>query len=166
MLARAEELITEAIPNVPSPGTKSNIFLILDNPDLLLASASTTAQQLNLVVLKLRSIVHSVLLICAADQPLLQSTSSTDGYGCTPLEIESSRFLTQQAHNTRLIISVRELATGAARDVSGVLRVTRSSCADDLDVDAADSDVPETEALYLVSRDGGVKVFQRGAEAV
>jgi elongator complex protein 6 len=97
---------------------------------------------------------------------LLQATSPTDGLERTPLEIEGSRFLTQQAHSARLIISVRELATGAARDVSGVLRVTRSSRAGILDEDAADSDVGEMEALYLVSRDGGVKVFQRGTEAV
>lgn len=161
-----EKAITEAVARLSQSEAKSNIFLILDNPDVHLATGSATAQQLCFLMLKLRISVHSVLLVCSADQPLLQPTISNSGLQITPLEIESSMFLTQQAHNARLVISVRELATGAAKDVSGVLRVTRSSGAYDTDEDAAGSKVDETEALYLVSRDGSVKVFQRGADAV
>ena len=80
-----------------------------------------------------------------------------------PLETESARFLTQQAHNARLVISVRELATGAARDVSGVLRVTRPDCT--YSGGPEDPEITEMEALYLVQRDGGVKVFQRGTDS-
>jgi elongator complex protein 6 len=63
-------------------------------------------------------------------------------------------------------MSVRELATGAARDVSGVLRITRGGSANsdrggDLD---SDKDSEELEALYLVNRDGTVKVFERGSQ--
>lgn len=44
------------------------------------------------------------------------------------------------------VLSVRELDTGAARDVSGVLRVTGG--------------VREWEGLYVVGRDGGVRVVE------
>ena len=55
----------------------------------------------------------------------------------------------QQAHNARSVLSVRELGTGAARDVSGVLRITRGG--------KSDGEVKEWEGLYLVGRDGVVR---------
>ena len=86
----------------------------------------------------------------------------------------------QQAHLSRLILSVRPLATGAARDVSGVLRVTGGGKGfgvydweyeDDGADSGADADggdpvegLRDAEFLYLVSRDGGVEVFDRGGE--
>lgn len=160
-----ENIIVDAIKKLSHAGSESKILLVLDCPDVLLASASGTAQQLNLLVLRMRSLVHSVLLVCSADQPLLLPVVENDGMHATPLETEGSRFLTQQAHNARLVMSVRELATGAARDVSGVLRVTRSCCASDENEGQLDSTIPEMEALYLVQRDGSVKVFQRGADS-
>lgn len=86
------------------------------------------------------------------DLPLLQTS--------TPLEVATANFLTTQAHAARMVIGVRELETGAARDVSGVLRVTRGGDWDD----EQDEVVREKELLYLVQRDGNVKVFNRGEE--
>ena len=126
--------------------------------------SSTTAQQLNHCIFKLRSSVHSAVLSCSADLPLLATATKSAENKSLPIEVEAARFITQQAHNARYVMSVRELDTGAARDVSGVLRITRSGCAYDLD-DAEQVEVREMEALYLVQRDGSVKVFERGADA-
>ena len=60
------------------------------------------------------------------------------------------------AHQARLLVGVRELDTGAARDVSGVVRVNRGGGEDAQEVE-------EREFLYFVGGDGGVKVFERGA---
>ena len=90
---------------------------------------------------------HATLLIANADTPLLQTT--------TPLETSSANFLTTAAHASRMVMSVRELETGAARDVSGVLRVTNGGDG---------GEVEEREMLYFVGRDGGVRVFGRGEE--
>ena len=49
-----------------------------------------------------------------------------------------------------MVMALRLLDTGTARDVSGVVRVTGMQ-----DVDAA-------EYLYYVAGDGGVRVFERG----
>jgi elongator complex protein 6 len=57
-------------------------------------------------------------------------------------------------------MSARELATGAARDISGVLRVSRGGDAYGFDGEV----VREAELQYLVQRDGVVKVFSRGAD--
>ena len=155
-----------AIRNYAHADQTSPVLLVLDNPDVLLATGSATAQQLDLFILKLRSLVHAVILTCSADQPLLNSTTPANEVHTSPLETEASRFLTQQAHNARLVISVRELATGAARDISGVLRATRSASAYDGDASPDQGAIEEMEALYLVQRDGSVKVFQRGTDSV
>jgi elongator complex protein 6 len=51
-------------------------------------------------------------------------------------------------------MQLRTLETGAARDVSGVLRISRGGDADD--------SLDERELLYYIQRDGGVTVFGRG----
>lgn len=75
----------------------------------------------------------------------------------TPLEINHAAFVTGLAHLARFTIGLRLLDTGAARDVSGVLRVTRGA-------DEGEVDVEEREVLYFVGGDGGVRVFGRGEE--
>lgn len=63
------------------------------------------------------------------------------------------------AHQARLVISLSGLETGAAKDVSGVLRVDRGGAEEQEGEDA----VEKKEVLYFVSGDGGVKVFERGS---
>ena len=162
-LPTLEETIADAIGKLSTSADRSPVLLVMDGLDVLLAAGSATAHRLNGFTFKLRSLVHSTVLVCSADQPLLAAASQGSEIRALPLETESARFLTQQAHNARVIVSVRELATGAARDVSGVLRVTRSDCASG--ASAGELEATEMEALYLVQRDGGVKVFQRGSDA-
>ncbi len=164
-LSAVHEVITKVIENLAHTQQARPILLVLDSPDVLLATGSATAQQLDLLILKLRSLVYAVVLTCSADQPLLSSTTQANDVHASPLETEASRFLTQQAHNARVVISIRELATGAARDISGVLRVTRSACAYGEAEYPEQGAVEDMEALYLVQRDGGVKVFQRGTDS-
>lgn len=54
-----------------------------------------------------------------------------------------------------MVISLRLLDTGTARDVSGVLRVTSGG-------DATEFVSEERELLYFVGADSGVRVFERG----
>lgn len=75
------------------------------------------------------------------------------------MEVQTSAFVVLMAHAASFVVGVRELLTGAARDVSGVVRITRGGGA--YEGDEA-WEVKEVEALYLVQRDGGVKVFGRG----
>lgn len=84
----------------------------------------------------------------AADEPLvaLQSTS---------LEKEQAAFALSLAHEADMVMSLRMLDTGTARDVSGVLRVTNGGS-------ASGAVAEERELLYFVGADGGVRVFERG----
>jgi elongator complex protein 6 len=127
--------------------------LILDHPSLLLSTATLTSTHLSTLLLTLRSYpsVHSTLLTLPADGPFLSAAQpDTLNTNPTPIESESAAFAVQQAHNARCVLSVRELGTGAARDVSGVLRITRGGKADG-------DGVGEWEGLYLVGRDGVVR---------
>lgn len=136
------------------------ITLILDAPDILLATASTAAAALSKFVLSLRSQDHvqATILSVSADAPFLSAATpgSTD-IPPTPIEVEAASFVTTQAHAARLVLSVRGLDTGAATDISGVLRATKGGdCGDE-------AEVKDGELLYLMQRDGNVKVFERGS---
>lgn len=159
-----ETVISTAIDSVAAQASR-NVILILDAPDVLLATAVTSSSALNIFLLRLRSKAHSTVLAVSSDLPLvaaaaLQSSQLQPFAQPTPLELSTATFLTQQAHAARFVMSVRELDTGAARDVSGVLRVTRGG---EVDADENERETRELEALFLVSRDGVVKVFEKGS---
>ena len=69
---------------------------------------------------------------------------------------------------SKWVLSLRPLDTGKARDVSGVIRVSRGGAWDDDDdeEEEAKEQQKELEALYFVQNDGGVKVFERGEASV
>lgn len=75
----------------------------------------------------------------------------------TPVEAEHAAFAIGLAHRARSVMQLRTLETGAARDVSGVLRISRGG-----GWSVAEDSLEERELLYYIQRDGGVKVFGRG----
>lgn len=112
------------------------------------------ADRTGVLLLKLHKYAHATLITASADFPLLQSLE-------TPLEVEHAAFVTGLASHARFLMSLRLLDTGAAKDVSGVLRITRGSMMDY--EESMENEIEEKEVLYLVSGDGSVKVFERGA---
>ena len=92
-----------------------------------------------------------MIIATAADLPLSQSST-------TPLEVSHAAFVMSLAHQARSIMSVRGLDTGVAKDVSGVLRISKGAG------ESGDGGgLEERECLYYVGSDGGVRVFERGA---
>lgn len=75
----------------------------------------------------------------------------------TPVEAEHAAFVVGLAHRARSVMQLRTLETGAARDVSGVLRISLGG-----GWSVAEDSLEERELLYYIQRDGGVKVFGRG----
>lgn len=61
-----------------------------------------------------------------------------------------------------MVLQLRTLDTGAAKDVSGVLRMSRGGGYDTSEMGQGEDEVVEKEVLYFVQRDGGVRVFGRG----
>ena len=157
-LASSEKTISDAITKIS--GEDRQVLLILDNPDVLLATGLATAHRLTHFIMKLRTLVHATVISCSADAPFI---SAAREHTALPLDAELAAFIAQQAHAARYVLSVRPLDTGAAKDISGVLRVTRGGGVYDSD-DAEKGEIRDMEALYLVQRDGNAKVFGRGAE--
>lgn len=98
--------------------------------------------------------VHSTLLTLSADHPLLHSQATT-------LEREHESLVLGQAHAADRVFALRMLDTGTAKDVSGVVRITRGGGAVD-DAGEGTEDDEGKEYLYHVTGDGGVRVFERG----
>ena len=92
-----------------------------------------------------------MVVSASADEPLLLLPS-------TPLETEHAAFVGGLVQQAYFVMSLRLLSTGVAKDVSGILRITRGSGSG-----AEFDEVEEKEVLYLVSGDGNVRVFERGS---
>ena len=79
--------------------------------------------------------------------------------------------VTSLLHEARMVCSVRALDTGGSRDVGGVVRITGGGGAvvggdeDDGEDGAGEGQRwEEGEWLWEAKRDGGVRVWERGAE--
>ncbi|GAB7359538.1 hypothetical protein MBLNU230_g6726t1 [Neophaeotheca triangularis] len=166
--------LSSLLPNLPSPTPKRKTHLILDHPEPLLhltpPPSTPTSQTLLTQLLHLRSTVHSASLVLPSDEPLLSPATASAGETSTPLATEISRFIVGVGWQARFVLGCRELGTGAARDVSGVLRVSRGGGWDregeeeeEQGEKRAGDGVEGLEVLYLVARDGRAEVFERGA---
>ncbi len=98
-----------------------------------------------------RQHVDSTFITACADFALTQGPN-------TPLETSHSAFLMNMAHQAKTIMSVKGLDTGVAKDISGVIRISRGG-----GTDFEEDDVEEKECLYFMEADGAVRVFERGA---
>ncbi|KAK0111401.1 hypothetical protein ONS95_001762 [Cadophora gregata] len=147
--------IQESIEALQGPQGTGKVLLVIDQLDLLLAAGGEElgTVQVEEMLMDLRENVHATIMTLSADQPLVSSQQ-------TPLEANHSAILLSTAHQADVIMNLRLLDTGTARDVSGVLRVTAGDrVEEDLDIQERKED---RELLYLVGGDGGVKIFERG----
>ncbi|KAI4850675.1 hypothetical protein E4T44_02606 [Aureobasidium sp. EXF-8845] len=161
------QTLTKTLTSLRTAHPTSKIHLVLDAPTLLLATAPTpSASALSSLLLSLRSLVTTSTLILQADTPFL-SAALPDSAPPTPLEAAHAAFVVQQAHVSKWVMSLRPLDTGKARDVSGVVRVSRGGAwDDDIEEEEEEAEKKELEALYFVQNDGGVRVFERGEASV
>ena len=88
----------------------------------------------------------------SADTPLVVDPQA-------PLEVNHAALLMGIAHQADLVIGLRLLDTGTAKDVGGVLRV---SVRDGEEAEERRAEEIEKELLFRVEANGGVKVFERG----
>ncbi|KAI1501679.1 hypothetical protein F5X99DRAFT_382160 [Biscogniauxia marginata] len=144
--------LEDAIIQIQAVGPERQTVLVVDQLDLLLAASGDdfSCNTLQETLLDLREKVHSAIITLSADEPLIASQA-------TSLEKEHAAFALSLAHDAHLVISLRKLDTGTARDVSGVLRATSGGQSYD-----NSRSVDEGELLYFVGGDGAVRVFERG----
>ncbi|KAJ9283938.1 hypothetical protein DTO021C3_8473 [Paecilomyces variotii] len=148
----------------PGNDDESEILLIIDQPDLLLAatglSHGISATDMGEWIMGLQQHVYSTVVTLAADSPLIHNASAfAQQQQATPLETEHAAFVVGLAHRASMVMQLRNLDTGAAKDVSGVLRISKGGGPDQ---ETGEGAWEEKEVLYFVQRDGGVRVFGRG----
>ncbi|KAL8733638.1 MAG: hypothetical protein Q9166_002048 [cf. Caloplaca sp. 2 TL-2023] len=148
-----EKVLLKAIDDAKATSTR--VLLVLDGIDFLLAATEAGADDVLNIIWELREYVHATIVSASADYPLIQAQNS-------PLELNHAAFVMSVAHQARVIWGVRGLDTGSARDVSGVLRITKGPAVEE-DEETDRDEIEEKELLYFVAGDGGVEVFERGS---
>ncbi|KAK9443061.1 putative protein family UPF0405 [Metarhizium brunneum] len=141
--------VERAIAEISKEGRK--VVLLVDGMDAWLAMGGVGALGAVNVLSSWRERVHATVVAISADDPLLHAQNTT-------LEKDHAAFALSLAHEARIVMALRLLDTGTARDVSGVVRVTGGGKADEDEAGKG-----EGEFLYFVGGDGGVRVFERGA---
>ncbi|MCJ1384258.1 hypothetical protein MMC17_007374 [Xylographa soralifera] len=141
---------------------RKRTLLFLDGLDLYIAATGRAPQEVNDVLGEWREQVYATIIATAADSPLVQSP-------VTPLETAHTAFVAGLAHEAGLVMSLRGLDTGAARDVSGVIRIVKASGWPKADnyVQASETSqaeaLEEREMLFFIGGDGGTRVWERRA---
>lgn len=170
------DIISRSLKSLTSSGA-GKPMLVIESPDILLAATSLPAYELWDFLLDLRENSHSLVITLSADRPLLSPAISLAtnifnnqqpppplGAGAhTMLETQHSAFVGMVIHNAEWVIGLRLLDTGVARDVSGVLRITRGGIAQDGNEEVGRGAAEkERELLYFLGEGGGVEIFDRG----
>ncbi|EPS26885.1 hypothetical protein PDE_01825 [Penicillium oxalicum 114-2] len=160
--AALDAMERDIIAGITRQKSSDEVLLIIDQPDFLLAATGPSlgigATEMAEWVMGLQQHAHATVLTLAADSPLIHN-ASTYGHGETTLvETEHASFAIGLAHRARTVMQLRMLETGAARDVSGVLRISRGGGWNAEMKNGLD----ERELLYYIQRDGGLRVFGRG----
>ncbi|PBP28550.1 hypothetical protein BUE80_DR000559 [Diplocarpon rosae] len=145
--------IQGAIRGLKDSQGSGKVLIVIDQLDFLLAAGGEQVGVVDIgeMLLDLRENTYAAIISFSADHPLSASHQ-------TPLESDHAGFLLTTAHQADLIMSLRLLDTGTAKDVSGVLRITVG----DETEQHIQKQIEERELLYFVGGDGGVKVFERG----
>lgn len=171
----ALQVKTLAEATAGSASQEASTIVIVDAPDVLLgttagAPRNTTAFQVLELCLGLRALpnVHSLVTALSGDQPFLHHSLSP-----TPLEDEHKTCLITMAHQARLVLQLRPLGTGRAKDVSGVIRASQGGAWEAIEEETVAAEDPitssvghgiatEREWLYYIAGNGEAKVWGRG----
>lgn len=137
------------------PPTKPTI--IIDGLDFVLAFEPTAdAGKTQHFISQLRESANALVLTCSADSPLLHNSHNS----ATPLERNHAAFLASMAHQSNWIMQLRGLNTGTAKDVTGVLRISKGGAYEE--EENAKTELEDGECLYQVKGDGSVRIWLRG----
>ncbi|OKL63262.1 hypothetical protein UA08_01934 [Talaromyces atroroseus] len=160
ILSVIKSIVAKGADNQHNKDEEQDVLLIIDQPDFVLAATpGIDADDMSDWIMGLQQHVHSTIVTTSADFPLVHNANeaSHDNGPPTPLERHHAAFVVGLAHRASMVLQLRMLDTGAAKDVSGVMRMSKGGGGFD-----ADDGAVEKEVLYFVQRDGGVKVFGRG----
>ena len=132
-------------------------IIIIDGLDFLIAcQPAIDIVTIQSFLLKARAMATAVVFTTSADGPLINNHHGS----ATPLEQGHAALVSSLAHQCGWVLQLRGLDTGSARDITGVLRVSKGGEHEARKDQEALLD--ETEWLYQVKGDGSVRVWSRG----
>jgi elongator complex protein 6 len=154
------ETVLSAIRNAvqqPLSGARSKPTIIIDGLDLILASRpDVDVIQVQRFLAAARVMSNRLVISASGDTMLIHNRHES----ATPLEREHAKFVMSTAYQSLWVYQLRALNTGSARDVTGVLRVSRGGA--DQEVAGPQSRLEDAEWLYQVKGDGSIRMWSRG----
>ncbi|KAI5806871.1 hypothetical protein EDC01DRAFT_742591, partial [Geopyxis carbonaria] len=159
-LRNVSNFITETLTTVTAKLRKNTTVLVVQNPEILLAGCGALSLARGMhrsnntiypILIHIPQIVTSTVLVVNADSSLITRNS-------TRLEMEHSAFVLTLAHQASTTVSLRMLDTGVAKDVSGIIRVTKNKGCQEM---SPGIDFDDEEFLYVV-KDSSINMFNRG----
>ncbi|KAF3080100.1 hypothetical protein TWF569_004207 [Orbilia oligospora] len=148
---RQLDVIKSTLQKLGSNGVKPK--LVIEGLEVLIAAAGVDVRVVEDLVYDLREISSTTTILLPSDSVLLQTSPSS-----TPLELSHANLVISLGHTADAILSLRLLDTGVAKDISGVLKVTRGAG----NLGGTGGIVEEKEMLFYES-DAGVRIFARGS---
>ncbi|EGX48908.1 hypothetical protein AOL_s00079g129 [Orbilia oligospora ATCC 24927] len=148
---RQLDVIKSTLQKLGSTGVKPK--LVIEGLEVLIAAAGVDVRVVEDLVYDLREISSTTTILLPSDSVLLQTSPSS-----TPLELSHANLVISLGHTADAILSLRLLDTGVAKDISGVLKVTRGAG----NLGETGGIVEEKEMLFYES-DAGVRIFARGS---
>lgn len=134
-----------------SPNTKRIIFI--ENPEFLLAATSISSIELSNYLLKLNRLCSLMFVISCHTFPQIVDTTVNDPHD--PV-FKTSDFLTKLHQRTHLNIYVEPLTTGRAKDITGIITISKGSIPFEPKII-----IDEKSYTYNLTKESNIKLYFR-----
>lgn len=130
-----------------------NSVVIVDSPQILLGATLITLNDLIAHMAKLNRLCRQMFVVVAKDYPQSVETASLSADDAV---FKLTDFITKSYYRAQLVINLMPLPTGRAKDITGIVTVSKSAIPY-----VCPLRVVEREYIYLLTKDGNVKLFFR-----
>ncbi|MCJ1473450.1 hypothetical protein MMC13_002101 [Lambiella insularis] len=175
-LTNVKKVILDAIEHVRHQGKpqgERRVVLVVDGLDVYLASTAQLMLAVDDILGEWRQVrralltdslpikhTYTTVVTASADAALMQ-------YSGTRLETQHTALVASLAHEANLVIGVRGLESGVAKDVSGIIRISRGGMvgwwqAQGEKGTTTGEEVEGKEMLFFRNGDGAIKAWERG----
>ncbi|CCH46153.1 Elongator complex protein 6 [Wickerhamomyces ciferrii] len=137
--------LSKTIQNIPNKKT-----ILIEGIEFLLSSTGITSIQLLNQINKLNKIADALFIITGADKELIDIQHANPSLP----EFKTLDFIIRLLHRSNIVLGLRPLETGRAKDITGTLTISKGTIPFDSLV------VSEKEYLFFVSRET-TKLFFR-----
>lgn len=143
----------EDIHNQISKSTNTKRIVFIENPEYLLAATTLSSIDLSNLLVKLNRMCSILFVVSCHTFPQVVDTNVSDPHD--PV-FKTSDFLTKLHQRTHLNIYVEPLTTGRAKDITGILTVSKGSIPFERGIT-----IDEKSYTYNLSKESNIKLFFR-----